>query len=228
MKRHLKGYGAPKSWILHRKKTKFISKPSPGPHKLNESMTLNFILVRLLKLARTRKEVRNILHQKKVLVDNIPRLEEKFPVGLMDTIAIPSIDLYFRVLYSPGGKFILSPIKKEEVEIKPCKIIGKTILKKNKLQINFYDGTNILADKQDYKVGDTLILQNKKIKKHIPLKEGVLVYLTSGRYAGCIGKLQKIIKFNGLSKDKVVLTIEKDKVETSKEYVFAIEAGLIR
>lgn len=225
MRRHLKGYGAPKSWSFKRKKTRFIARPRPGPHKLNESITLNFILINLLKLAKTRKEVKKILNQKKVLIDNIPRTDERLPVGLMDNLAIPSVNLYFRVLYSKTGKFILEPIKKEEAEVKPRKIIGKTVLRKNKLQINFYDGTNVLSEKKDYKVGDTLIFQKNKITKHIPLKEGASVYLTGGKHVGYTGKLQKIIKLKGLSKDKVILTIGKDKVETSRNYVFALDGA---
>ena len=228
MRKHLKGYTAPKSWSFQRKKVRFITRPRPGPHKLMESVTLNFILIRILNLAKTRKEVKKILNQKKVLIDNIPRTDENFPVGLMDTISIPDANLHFRVIYSKSGKFKLIPIKKEETEIKPKKIINKTVLKKNKLQINLYDGTNILSDKKDYKVGDTLVFQKNKIKTHIPLKEGTTIYLTAGKHLGHTGKLQKIIKLKGLSKDKVILTIGKDKVETLKDYAFAIDEALIK
>jgi len=228
MRRHLKGYGAPNSWSLQRKKIKYVARPNPGPHKLNESVTLNFILINLLKLARTRDEVKKILNQKKVLVDNIPRTEERFPAGLMDTISIPSVNLYFRLIYSNSSKFILHPIKKEEAELKPAKIIGKTILKKNKLQINLYDGKNILTDKKDYKVGDTLILQNHQIKKHIPLKEGASIYLTGGKYVGNSGKLKKIVKLNGLARDKVLITIGKETIETAKDYAFAVEGDITK
>lgn len=228
MKRHLKGFGAPKAWSLERKRIKYIAKPAPGPHKLNESITINFILINLLKLARTSREVKKLLSQKLVFIDNIPRTDKKFPLGLMDTLSIPSANLYFRIFYSKNGRFILSPIKKEEAEVKPRKIIGKRMQKKNKLQINFYDGTNILSDKKDYKIGDTIIFQKNKIKKHIPLKEGVLVYISSGKYIGNTAKLQKLIKFNGLAKDKAVLMLGKNTIETAKDYIFPIDKELVK
>jgi len=146
----------------------------------------------------------------------------------MDTLSIPSANLYFRIIYSNSGKFILHPIKKEEAETKPAKIIGKTVLKKNKLQINFYDGKNIITDKKDYKVGDTLILQKNQIKKHVPLKEGASVYLTGGKHVGYSGKLKKIVKLNGLAKDKVLITIGKETVETAKDYAFAVEGDITK
>lgn len=223
MKKHLKRLAAPKSWPIQRKGIKFIAKPLPGPHKLNESITLNVILKDILKFAQTTKEVKRILNQGKVLVDDIKIKEHRLPIGIMDIISIPSMKKYYKVLYSLNGKFTLQEIKEIDAKEKISKIIGKKILKGKKTQINLYNGKNILVSKDTYKVGDSLVLNKNKIIKHLKLEKGAKVYITIGKYKGLEGTIEDIKKFNGNSPDIITVKIKNKKIKTKKDFAFVIK-----
>lgn len=221
MKRHLKRIGMPKSWPTKRKGITFIARPRPGPHNLKEGITINIILKDILKLAKTTKEIKAILNTKSFLVDNIVRTDYRFPLGVMDTISIK--DKHYRLVLDKKGKFKIISIKKEEAKEKIAKIIGKKPLKKKKMQINLYDGKNILVDKDEYKVGDSVIVSDNKIKKCLKLEKGSFIYLTGGKHIGEIGKVEEIKKHKGITKDTITISANKKKIETSKDYAYVIE-----
>jgi small subunit ribosomal protein S4e len=221
---HLKRLAAPKTWKIKRKERKWIARPKPGPHTVDKALTPIFILRDQLDYAKTSKEVKKILTQEDFLVDNIIRKDDKFPVGLMDVIFIKSANQHFRILFNKKGKLVLHPIKKEESNLKPLKIIRKRTIKKKKTQLTFFDGRTILTDKKDYKVGDTLIfdISTKAVKEHLKLEKGSLVYITDGTKIGTIGIIESIEESSGLQPKKIVFTRGKDKFETLKEYAFVI------
>jgi len=222
-RKHLSRLAMPKTWPLPRKGYKWITKPMPGPHRLNLSMPLNLVLKNLLKYVKILKEAKYILNKGDVVINGKIRKSHKFPVGFMDVIEIPSLDEYYRVLLDRKGRFYALKIKKDEALLKPFKIIGKKILKKGKFQINFYDGTNKLAGKDGYKVGDTLVLDLKKreIKKHLKFDKGSKIFLFEGKYAGSFGVVEEIIKMP--RKDSIVVSSGKNKFETLKKYAFVID-----
>ncbi len=219
---HLKRLTVPNSWSIRKKDTTFIATPMPGPHKKNECITLNLALKDFLNMANTTREVKKILQQNLVYVDGVPRKDYRFPVGLMDIISIPSIHQSYMVMYSDKGKFMLKKLDTDPKE-KSCKIIGKHTLRKKKIQINLYDGKNIVVDKDSYKVGDTVIVAEGKIKRHIKLEKGSLIYLTGGKHIGKVGKLIDITKFKGMENDRIIMETKEGKIETLKDYVFVIE-----
>src|SRR3989344_577589 len=219
---HLKRRILPKFLpVKIRKERKYIARPLPGPHKLLSSITLSTLLKDLLNHATTTKEAKLILNQGRLLVDGIVRKEHRFPVSLMDIISIPDLNEYYIILYKQG-KLSAIPITKEDSNSKPCKIIGKTIIKKGKLQLNLYDGKNTIVDKDSYKVGDSVILSEKAIKKHLKLEKGALVYLTEGKHKGVTGTLDELQHFQGLTKDRVILKVNNKKIITRKDYAFVI------
>ena len=89
MSRHLKRLNAPKSWTILRKTTKYIAKPLPGAHALGESMPIGLVL-KQLGHAQTTAEAKKILHAHPVLVDGKRVLDPKSPVGILDSIALPT------------------------------------------------------------------------------------------------------------------------------------------
>ena len=221
---HLKRLKAQKSWPLNKRKgIKFIARPSPGPHKLSESITINLILKGLLGYASTTKEVKLILNQGLVLIDGKIRKDHKFPVGIMDTISIKQTGQNFILLYDENGKYKLHQISKEEIENKPYKIAGKKILKKKQIQLNFNNGNNLIVDKDSYKVGDTIIMQQNKIKRHLKFEKGAFIYLIGGKHVGKTGILEEIKSFAGLTKDTVTLKTDKGKITTKKDHAFVID-----
>ena len=218
VKNHLSRLNAPKSWSMKKKGIKFVTRPSSGLHSLRESMPLSLLLTNLLKYARTRKEVKKILNEKKIWINGKVRKDLGFAVGLMDVISVPSLDECYRVYYNHLGRFQLLPIKGEEREIKLVKIENKTVLKTGKYQINNTDGTNFVLDKNDYATGDTLIvsLKEEKIKEHLQFKKGARIFITAGNKVGVVGTLEEI-------KDKNILVKTKDlEFETLKKYAFVI------
>ncbi|MBU4143204.1 30S ribosomal protein S4e, partial [Patescibacteria group bacterium] len=84
MSKHLKRYFAPKTWKIKRKGISFITKPSPGTHKISMSMPLNVILRDVLGYANSNREVKFLLGNKDIAVDGIQRKDYRFPVGLFD------------------------------------------------------------------------------------------------------------------------------------------------
>ncbi len=214
----LKRLAIPKSWSIKRKGIKFIVRPKPGPHTLESSLPLNLVLRDLLKYAKNRKEVRNILLNKNIIVDGIKRKDPRIPIGLFDVIDIPDKKEQFRIIINKKGKISYYPINKTEALIKPYKIIGKTKIK-GKTQLNLFDGKNIIVDKDDYKCGDTLILSvpKQEIKKHLKSEKGATIYLAGGKHTGEIGTIESI------SARKILYKESSGKsFETLKKYAFVI------
>src|SRR3989344_643010 len=216
---HLKRLATPKTWPIERKQTKWISRPTPGPHPLERCITLNFLLKDMLHYAQTTREVKNILNKEKVLIDNKPRKNPKFPVGLLDSITIKDTNEHFRIFYTKKGKFMLHKIKKEEASLKLRKIQNKTMVKKKKVQLNFYDGTNKLVAKDTYKVSDTLVftLTKNEIQDHLKFEKGAIVYITEGKQIGTLGVIDSISK-PGYHEQKIICSRGKEKFETLKKY----------
>ena len=224
VKNHLSRLAAPKTWPIKRKISKFVTRPKPGPHKLERSMPLLVIIRDILNYAKTSREVKKILNEGKIKINNKIRKDVHYPVGLMDTISIESNNEYFRVLFNKNGKLIIHPIQKEESTLKPLRIINKTCLKKKKIQLNFDDGRNIIIDKNNYKVFDTVLydLQKNLIVSHFKFEKGALIYLIDGNQIGSVGVLQDIHTFKSSQPNRIIFTKDKNKFETLEDYAVVI------
>ncbi len=217
-KDHFKRLAAPKTWHTKRKGLKFITKPTPGPHGPDSGMSLNTMLKEILSYSNTTRESKKILNSGGVKIDGKSRKNFKFPIGIFDTVEFTSINEHFRVILNRKGKISLVNITKEESSIKPCKIIGKTMVN-GKLQLNLFDGKNIIADKNNYKVGDSLVLSlpDQKISKHLKLEKKSAIFLTGGKHIGETGNVEDIVQ------NKVIYKNSKgDLIETSKKYAFVV------
>jgi len=219
--RHMNRKAAPKTWPIERKKTDYITRPFPGAHKMEESMSIGTFLKEVFGYAKTQKEVKHILHHKQVMVDGKRRKDEHDQVGLFDVVEFPDIDARFRITLTPRGKLAPLTITKEESSLKPCQVVGKTLVK-GKVQINLSDGRNILVTKDGYKTGDTLLIEvpSQAVKKHLKLEKGAAVFLTGGKNQGHIGKVE------GISGKKLLYKTEQgETAETSKRYAFVVGEG---
>lgn len=220
-KDHMKRLAAPKTWPVRRKGLKFVTKPVPGPHSLVAGMPLSLLLREVLNYAGTTSEVKKILNTSEVKIDGKARKDFRFPIGLFDTIEFAGINEYHRVTLNRKGKLDLIKIDKEESLLKPCKIIGKNMVK-GKIQLSLFDGKSIFADNSSYKVGDTLLLSlpGQKINNHLKLDKKSTIFLTGGSHIGEIGNVEDI------SKDKVIYKDHNGNlVETSKKYAFVVGDG---
>ena len=58
-------------------------RPSPGPHKLRESLPLSIFLRNRLKYALNGKEVTSIVKQRLIKIDGKVRTDTTYPAGFM-------------------------------------------------------------------------------------------------------------------------------------------------
>lgn len=217
---HIKRLAAPETWPISRKGFKLVAKSVPGPHSLSRGMPLILVLKEVLKCAATTKEAKKILNTNDIKIDGKTRKEFRFPVGIFDTIEIANTNQYFRVVMDRKGKICLVKIKKEETLSKPCKVIGKTIVR-GKLQLNLYDGRNITLHDDSYKVkvNDSVMLSlpEQKISGHLKLDKKAAIFLTGGKHIGDIGNVDDVVG------DKIIYkNLNGELIETSKKYAFVV------
>jgi small subunit ribosomal protein S4e len=217
MKNHLKRIAAPRTWLIDRKSNTFIVRPKPGAHSLEMGMSLGYIMRDVLKLASAMSEVKKLLNNNEILVDGKRRKDHRMMVGLFDIIAIPNLKKYFKIELDLKGRLAVKEIKEDESKNKVCKIVGKRMLSKGKIQLNLHDGKNILGEKA-VKVGDSVELEIPSLKmgKVYGLKEGAEVFLTGGKHSGNQGKLEKI------QENVATCEVGKGKIETSKNHLFVV------
>lgn len=223
-KNHLKRIAAPKNWSVARKESKWIARPLPGKHKINNCITVSFMLRNILNYAKTSKEIKKILNDGNFIVDKKITKDQRISLGLMDVIQIPKLNENYRLLYNIDGRLNAVPIEEKESNLKLLKIIRKKTVKKGKIQITFHDGRTISLDKFDGKIGDTALFnfENKNITKFMELNKGAAVYFNGGAHIGSIGEVKEIIIENKLSKPKVLVEINGKEYTTLKDYAFVV------
>jgi small subunit ribosomal protein S4e len=183
----------------------------------------------MLKLTTTSKETRRVIARGAVKVDGLVRKNYKHPVGLMDVVEIPEVKSRYRMLPSSQHLLTIHTIPKSEVDVKLCKIVGKTTVAKGNIQLHLHDGRNILLPVKDpktkpeheYSSGDTLLITIPKqgIRKRIPLREGVTAIITGGVHTGFVGILEKI---DSKIKLGTIKGADGTTFQTALRYVFAI------
>ncbi len=218
VKNHIKKLTVPRSWLTDKKSNKYITKPNAGSHPFGLGVSINMLFKDMLKYCKTSKEVKSILKNKEVLVDGKRRYDHRHIIGFMDVLSIPEIKEHYVILLNKKGKLIAKEIKKKDSEIKISKIINKKILGKNKIQINMSDGRNIILKKDEYKVGNSLVLSipKQEIKECLKLDKGAFVIIIGGKYTGSMGTVEEI-------KDNLVkLKSNGEDVKTIRKYIFVI------
>lgn len=219
-KKHLKRKPAPTFWPIHRKELVWTVKPKPGPHSISHCIPLTLIIRDILGLAETRKEAKTIISQGKIKVDGKIRRHERFPIGLMDVISIPTIEKAYRVLPSEKG-LILHPIHAEEAEFKLCRIENKNLVKDGHVQLNLHDGRNVLVQLNDpknpeedvYRTLDVLKIgiPDQEILEHINLAEGRPAIIFGGKNIGRHGNLVAFEERPSQRRRSLLATIEDKK-----------------
>ena len=63
-------------------------RPSPGPHKLRESLPLTVFLRNRLKYALTGREVTSIVNQRLIKIDSKVRTDTTYPAGFMGSSTV--------------------------------------------------------------------------------------------------------------------------------------------
>lgn len=221
---HVKRLSAPKAWRLNRKAQTFTVKPSAGPQKYEHALAIAVVLRDMLKEVHTTRECKKIMYEGKIIINGKIRKDHRFPVGIFDIISLSVLNEHWIMLYDKTGHLHPQKISKEEADHKVVKIIGKTMLPGKKMQINLFDGRNLLVDKGEYRVGDTVLLSSdNKIKKHLKFEKGATIYLIGGKHKGTIGTLEEIKPMEGIQPDRIIFKTKEGKIETLQEYAYIIE-----
>lgn len=197
--------------------------PRPGPHKKFESIPLQIILRDILKIGETAREVKSILQSREVLVDQKPRKDFAYPVGIFDVLSIPKLKKNYRVVPTNHGLELIE-ISEKEANTKICRIKNKTVVRNGKLQLNLHDGKNILVDKDEYKTGDSLLLElpSLKILEKIPLEKNSFGIVSKGSNSGKTGVVKEIVAGKFRNPTKIIVDIDGNEQEILKDRFFVL------
>ncbi len=211
-KSHLKRVSVPKTWNLHRKSYKFIVRPAGY---LESALPVAVILKEALMLAKTRAEAKKIVSNGAVSIDGTVIKNDRLPVGLMSVLSVGGKD--YRMLLDRRGKLFLRALSSKENTLKLCRIISKTTLKGNRLQLGFHDGRTMLSEKKDFNLNDTVAfkLPDFKMQDCLKLAKNARVYLTGGSNVGRTGVVESVSSI-------VSIKIGSQTIAASKENVFVI------
>lgn len=228
-RKHLKRLAAPWHWPIRRKEHPFTIRTNPGPHPLKESIPLGLVVQDLLQLTKTNRETRGVIARGAVKVDGKICKDYKRPIGVMDIVEVPEVNIRTRVLPARRHLLRLHPISQKEADVKLCKIEGKSSIAKGNIQLHLHDGRTIVlpvkdskaAPKEKYRCGDSLLIAvpDQAIRNHVPLKEGITVVITGGIDTSFVGKLTKIDPETGLC---AVEGAEGKTILTAARYVFPL------
>ena len=217
----MKRLTAPRTWQVTRKTSRWIVKPSPGPHPIEEAVPLTIVLRDMLHHCDTYQEAKQIIGARNILADGRIVTDPKFPLGLMDVLSIPKTKEHFRILKNRRGKMVLQRIDPDEARWKLVRIENKHVIPGGKVQLNLHDGRNLLVDKNEYKTGDVLKIElpGQKILGSYPEAVGSLVMLTGGNH---VGELATIAGFEEKKNPMPNLVKFKEGFSTIRPYVFTI------
>ncbi|MFH0711424.1 MAG: 30S ribosomal protein S4e [Candidatus Aenigmatarchaeota archaeon] len=219
----LKRLLVPIFWKTPKKLSKWVVSPSPGAHKKFESIPLVIVLREILKLVETASEAKTVVKNKEIFVDGKIVSHSRFSIGLMDSLSIPKIEKNYRVVPSVKGLHLIEISEKESKE-KLASIKSKTVLRGKKIQLNLHDGKNVLADKDSYKTGDSLLLElpSNKIINHVGMESGNLALIIHGKNSGKLAKIKKIIVSRSREPNKIICEAGGKDFEVMKEHVIVV------
>ncbi len=236
MSRHLKRLPSPDSWHIPKKAKKFVMKTAPGPHNA-DAMPIGVWLREHEAFARNAKEIRQILHQRDVIVNGRPCRDPRLGIGVFDIISIPKIGKHYRVQLDKQGRLISVEISEESAKTRLCKVRDKTIVRGGRVQLNLNNGANIIAD-NTYRPKDSIVVtlgdpatgeDRFRIVDHFPFETGNIAMVIGGKHSGRVGRIVEIIKTPSSVPNRVTLEEESTgaRFDTIDEYIFMVGRSAI-
>lgn len=167
-----------------RKGTQYVARPLSNLHN---SVPVVIAVRDMLKIAKTAKEVRQMIKQKSLKINGREVKDYRDSIRLFN---IFEANKTYMLSLTPQGKFVLDATSHKD---RPCKVIGKKILAGKKIQLNLHDGTNLLSSDHKIKTQDTVYLDHEgKIKSHIEFNHGKDCLVMGGSLLGQKGKIEKV------------------------------------
>ncbi|MBD3252460.1 hypothetical protein GF386_01895, partial [Candidatus Pacearchaeota archaeon] len=105
---HLKRNKIEKFWPIPRKGTKYLAIPK---HNHKDSIPLIIIMRDLLGLVRNKKELKKIINEKKIKINNKEIRETNYPVSLFDVLSLESIGKNYKAILSENKKMFFHEVK---------------------------------------------------------------------------------------------------------------------
>lgn len=209
--------------ITNKKENVWIVKPMPGPHGTKKCISLGVFLRDILKVAGTLKEAKKILHSRKVLVDGVVRVSEKFPVGFMDVVSLADTNKHYRIFIDWKGRLVPVEIESKKTGDKILKVVRKHVAPGGKINLTLHDGRNMFGDNH-IKVGDSLVVKLPKAEmaSHLKLESGARCLISEGKHSGKVVTLREILKRRGGKRPEALVEGEKGSFETVLEYLVVI------
>tara|TARA_B100001094_G_C18074755_1_gene742032 strand:+ start:232 stop:816 length:585 start_codon:yes stop_codon:yes gene_type:complete len=182
-------------------------------------MPVSLVIRDVLRLAKTTREVRFILHNELAKIDGRVVKDTRRGVGLMDVLSLG--DVHYRCVMDHNGRLRYRNISADDAGWKICRIEGKTTIKGGQTQLNLHDGRNIIVDDPtEYNTGDSLKLglPDQKIIEHIRFGEGTRCYLIGGGHVGSTADVKEYI----VKRSSMPNEVQFDGFGTVTRNVFAI------
>ena len=216
---YLKRQKIKKFWPVPRKGTKYLAIAS---HNQNDSIPLLIVMRDILKLVKNKKELKKVINEKKIQINNKEIRDTNYPISLFDIVSLPNLNKNYRASFSENKKMIFEEVSEKDAEIKIIKVIGKKTLSKNKIQLNLMGGKNIfIKDKVD--TGDSIVLNLKdnKVIKIIKLEKGKTAFVIKGGHMGKKGKISEIFEQGG--KKIAQIDLKEGKINVWSKNIILIE-----
>lgn len=202
-------------WPIPRTGTKYLATPI---HNKSTAIPLVVVLRDVLELVKTKKELKKLLHEKKIQVNCKLVNEIAYPIRLFDTISLLDSKKHYRAELD-NTRITMKEVDEHEAKKRAYKVICKKVLPGNKIQINFADGRNTLT-KENIQTGEFAVidLTNNKILKVIKLEKNSPVVIIGGKHTGKRGKILEIVT-EGQNKVAVVKT-HNEEIKSNIENLF--------
>lgn len=181
---HLKRQEAAIKLPIPRKGTKYIAR---ALSHIDNSIPIVIAVRDILKLAQTTSEVKRMIHQKLLKINNRPVRNHKESLKLFNLL---EADKTYILTLLPTGKFTFEETKEKNARL--CKVINKKLIKNNLIQLNLHDGSNLIS-KENIPIGDSVYINLEgKMKKHISFEKGKEAVVIKGKYLGLKGKIESV------------------------------------
>lgn len=216
---------APTFYVTSRKRYTFITKPSPGPHRSDESYDPITLLRDVLGLGYTAREIKRAIKDGRLIVDGRVRRDPAYPIGLMDVVEVKGSATVYRMVPYRGRLLHPFMIDQEDKTVKLVRIDGKRMINDGKVQLGTSDGrTLIVSDANKYAVGDSILIRvpSQEIVEIIKLNRGALALVIKGSHLGKQIVIKEVLQGRLTRRPMIVTDMEGKDVTLPRDYVMAV------
>ncbi|MBT4166317.1 hypothetical protein HOE04_04735 [archaeon] len=209
-----------KFWPIARKGSKYVARSS---HNLGESIPLMIVMRDILKLVRTKKELKKLINEKQIKINGKLIQVVNYPICLFDVLSLEVMKKNYKMVLLESKKFGFEEIADKDAKSRVYKVLDKKILSKGVVQLNLNSGKNVLS-KEKVGIGDGIVLDfSGKILGVVKLDKGSNAVVIEGKHAGNKGKIEHVFERGGKKLVKIKLNdgskVKKDSGESVNVWV---------